>query len=175
MRSHVEAQGLLPTYEVATQSRTTIMDFSVRGPDADQAVATAYHVVELAVRELDDRQTAAGLSTAAQYGLDMLAEPAVVAVAYDGKLQVQAVTGLLGASLALVVAVLFDDLVGLYRRWRARRGSARADAGETPPVDDPRGEDRPGQAPAWVEGEDQTSPEERERHLRGRDRDPAHA
>src|SRR5699024_7189888 len=45
----------------------------------------------------------------------------VIDVVYDGKLRVQAIIGILGASIALVVAVLFDDIVGLARRRRKRR------------------------------------------------------
>ncbi|QDB80223.1 hypothetical protein FE251_13160 [Georgenia wutianyii] len=131
-RAGVQAAGLLPAYEVAGRSRSTILNVAVRGGDADQAVETARHVLELAGQELAERQGGAGIPSSAQYGLDILAAPALAGVVYDGKMQVQAVTGLLGASLALLVAVLFDDIVGLFRRRRARR---RADpAGAAPTV-----------------------------------------
>ncbi len=126
MRARAQAEGLLPSYEVGTQSRSTIMTVTVRGGDAEQAAETAGFVFGLAVEELEARQSAAGIPPAAQYGLDVLAAPSLMAVAYDGKLQVQAVTGLLGASAALVVAVLFDDIVGLVRRRRARRRARAA-------------------------------------------------
>lgn len=165
-RAEVQAEGLLPGYSVSNQSRSTIMHVNVRGGDAEQAVATGRHVMELAAAELADRQGGAGIPASAQYGLDVLAAPALVGVVYDGKMQVQAVTGLLGASMALLVSVLFDDIVGLVRRRRARR-RARRESGaavEPPPVDD---------VPAWAEEAD-VSPQER-RSQRSRDRDPAHA
>ncbi|MCM3660806.1 hypothetical protein M3148_07320 [Georgenia satyanarayanai] len=121
MRARAQAEGLLASYEVAGQSRSTIMTVTVRGAHFDKAAATADYVFGLAVEELEARQSGAGIPPAAQYGLDVLAAPSLLGVAYDGKLQVQAVTGLLGASAALVVAVLFDDIVGLVRRRRARR------------------------------------------------------
>lgn len=124
MRARVQAEGLLPTYQVSNQSRSTIMNVTVRGGDAGQAEETARYVFGLAVEELESRQSSAGIPPAAQYGLDVLAAPSLQAVVYDGKTQVQAVTGLLGASAALVVAVLFDDIVGLFRRRRARRREA---------------------------------------------------
>lgn len=129
-RERVQAENLLPGYDVASQSRSTVMNVSVRGGNADQAAATAYRVIELAAEELETRQAEAGIRGPAQYGLDILAPPALMAVAYDGKTQVQAVTALLGASLSLLVAVLFDDIVGLFRRRRARR-RARVVDGES--------------------------------------------
>ncbi|MBD8061606.1 hypothetical protein [Oceanitalea stevensii] len=158
MRARVQAEGLLPSYEVASRSRSTIMTVSVRGGDADQAEVTADFVFGLAVEELEQRQSSAGIPPAAQYGLDVLAAPSLQAVVYDGKLQVQAITGLLGASLALVVAVLFDDIVGLVRRRRARRRGAAALPDE--PVTDG--------LPAWPED---AGPAVEPR----RDRDHAHA
>ncbi len=164
-RAHVEAQGLVPTYEVSTQARTTIMNLSVRGPNSDQTVATAHYVIELAVRELSDRQSAGGLPPASQYGLDILADPAIVAVAYDGKLQVQAVTGLLGASLSLLVALLFDDIVGLYRRRRDRRRAQSTAQDSDAPVAGPA---------EWAEGPAAASEHSTPVRI-PRDRDPAHA
>ncbi|WP_193311274.1 hypothetical protein [Georgenia satyanarayanai] len=158
MRARAQAEGFLPSYEVSGQSRSTIMTVTVRGGDADQAMATAGFVFGLAVEELEARQSAAGIPAAAQYGLDVLAAPSLMAVVYDGKLQVQAVTGLLGASAALLVAVLFDDIVGLFRRRRARR-RARAEARSTPAVEE---------LPEWSEG---AQPPVDPR----RDRDHAHA
>lgn len=158
MRARAQAEGLLPTYEVAGQSRSTIMSVTVRGGDAEQAGATASFVFGLAVEELEGRQSGAGIPPAAQYGLDILAAPSLQEVVHDGKLQVQAVTGLLGASAALVVAVLFDDIVGLLRRRRARR-RARTVAEPAPAAEE---------LPDWSEDAEPTVPPRR-------DRDHAHA
>ncbi|WP_413452149.1 hypothetical protein AA0Y32_12310 [Georgenia phoenicis] len=157
MRARAQEEGLLPAYEVASQSRSTIMNVTVRGGDAEQAAATAHFVFELAVEELETRQSQAGIPPAAQYGLDILAAPSLLAVAYDGKLQVQAVTGLLGASAALVVAVLFDDIVGLFRRRRARKRASAAEREELAAL------------PDWPDDDVEPGSDQR------RSRDPAHA
>ena len=162
VRSRVQDEGLLSGYSVSGQSRTTIMNVNVRGDDADLAVATGRHVMELAAQELADRQSDAGIPAAAQYGLDVLAAPALVGVEYDGKMQVQAVTGLLGASVALLVSVLFDDIVGLFRRRRARRAAARGTAGAgAGPAEEPESPAREHDA------------HDQDRPLRSRDRDRA--
>ncbi|WP_324649598.1 hypothetical protein [Georgenia sp. H159] len=162
VRTRVQEEGLVPDYEVSGQSRSTILSVTVRGESSDQAVATAQHVFELAVEELQDRQTNAGMPPSTQYGLDILAAPSLTNVVYDGKMQVQAVVGLLGASLAVLVAVLFDDIVGLYRRRRARRLAKQDDLEATEGAAD------------WQPDESPDSGDE-ELELRPRDRDHAHA
>ena len=132
VQAQIAAEGLAPTYQLSARSRSTIMNVSVRADDPQVALATGSRVFELAAEELSTRQSAAGLTVGAQYRLDILAEPSVQAVVYDGKRQVQAVVGVLGAGLALLVAVLFDDLVGLYRRRRAKRRRRRSDGAVTP-------------------------------------------
>lgn len=126
-RGTVVAEGLVGEYQVSNQSRSTIMNMTVRSGDAERALATGHRIFEMATEELASRQSGAGMPASSQYRLDVLAAPTVVNAVYDGKLQSQAITGLLGASAALLLAVLFDDIVGLYRRGRARRRSRRAD------------------------------------------------
>lgn len=120
-RQGIAERGLIPTYEVGAASRSVIMNFTVRGDTPERAMATTEAVIELAREELGTRQAGGGVAEPARYRLDLLAQPSVIGVIYDGKLQVQAVVGVLGAGLALLVAVLFDDLVGLLRRARARQ------------------------------------------------------
>ena len=167
-RAGVQREGLLPTYDVSGQSRSTIMNIRVRGGDVEQAQDTGRRVMELAAEELADRQGGAGIPASAQYGLDVLAAPSLVAVVHDGKMQVQAVTGLLGASLALLVAVLFDDIVGLFRRRRARRRAVARESG-APASPGPAPAEEP-EPPAGEQG-----PRDQERPVRSRDRDHARA
>ncbi|MEE6283065.1 hypothetical protein [Georgenia sp. MJ170] len=129
-QARIAAEGLAPAYEVSTQSRSTIMNVRVRADDPHVALETGRRVFELAAEELSTRQGAAGVSASSQYGVDVLAEPSVESVVYDGKRKVQAAVAVLGAGLALLVAVLFDDIVGLYRRRRAKRRGRRRDDAE---------------------------------------------
>lgn len=125
-RDRVGERGLISSYEVSSLQRSTIMKVSVRGDTEEGALATGDAVLQMIHDELSQRQTAAGLAPDAQYGMDILVQPAVIEVIRDGALRVQAVVGLLGASVALVIAVLFDDIVGLIRQRRRRSSAARA-------------------------------------------------
>jgi len=117
----IAAQGLSRDYTVTPESRSNILRFVVRADDPETAVATGTALLDLVRSELTNRQDDAGVPETSQIGVDVLAAPAVIDVVYDGKLRVQAIIGILGASIALVVAVLFDDIVGLARRRRKRR------------------------------------------------------
>lgn len=129
-QARLQAEGLVAAHEVTSRSNSTIMSVQVRADDPQVALAAGYRVFELAQEELSSRQAAVGMPSAAQHRVEMLAEPSLMAVVYDGKLRVQAVVGVLGASVALVTAVLFDDIVGLYRRRRAERRNRRQEPAE---------------------------------------------
>ena len=120
-RQMLAEQGLIPTYEVAPESNSNIMNFRVRGASMDEAVETGTAVFQMAAEEMDSRQSAAGIRLVERYSIDVLQPPSVSAAVTDGRLRNIAVVGVLGAALSLAVAVLFDDLVGLVRRRRRRR------------------------------------------------------
>lgn len=128
-RRAVMEQGLSPSYEIGVASRSTILQISVRAASPEVAVATGQAVLDLAAQELSTRQTETGLPPEAQVTLSVLEPPAVTAIVDTGSLRIQAVVGVLGAGLSLLVAVLFDDIVGLWKRARskgARREAKRA-------------------------------------------------
>ncbi|MPV48506.1 hypothetical protein GCG21_00465 [Pseudactinotalea sp. HY160] len=129
----IAAQGLSTDYVVTPETRSSIMRLTVRADDADTAIATGAAVLDLATSELAARQQAAGVAKASRFGIAVLAPPSVLDVVYDGRTRIQAIVGLLGASVALVVAVLFDDIVGLVRRRRGLREDRR-DRREAPAV-----------------------------------------
>lgn len=122
-RQRIAGEGLLDNYEVAPDSRSTIMNFRVRGESQQQAVETGMAVFRMAAVELNDRQAAAGIRLVERYSIDVLQAPSVSAAVTDGRLRNMAVVGVLGAALSLGLAVFFDDVVGLVRRRRRRRGS----------------------------------------------------
>ena len=125
-RSAIAAQSLAPNYEVGRISRTSIMSFSVRTETPEVAEATGEAIIALASTELAARQGDAGLKPDAQVTIQVVQRPAITEVVPDGKVRTQAVIGLLGAALATVIAILFDDLVGLVRRMSGSRTSARS-------------------------------------------------
>ncbi|WP_026874870.1 hypothetical protein [Jiangella gansuensis] len=137
-RRTVAEQGLSPAFEIGVASRSTILQMSVRADTPEVAVGTGQAVLDLAAQELATRQTEAGLPAEAQFTLSVLEPPAVTAVVDTGSVRVQAVVAVLGGGLSLLVAVLFDDIVGLWRRARAKRSSGNrrpaADRGATEPV-----------------------------------------
>src|SRR5699024_8329561 len=118
-RQQIIDQGLSSDYEVTADSRSTILQMVIRSDDRGVAVDTGTALLGLASNDLTTRQTEAGLAKSSQYTLSTLAAPSVINVVYDGKLRTQAIVGLLGAGVALIVAVLFDDIVGLMKRRRA--------------------------------------------------------
>lgn len=120
-RTHIADMGLDPDYQVSPQSRSTIMRFSVVSDSPEIALATGEEVLELARQELAARQEGVGIPSVSQIGLDVLQPPNVDAVVTDGKMRNMAVVGLLGGAVSLIVVVLFDDMVGLARRWAHRR------------------------------------------------------
>ncbi|WP_154795456.1 hypothetical protein [Occultella kanbiaonis] len=120
-RARVAAEGLVSSYTVSPASRSAVMSFGVRGDTPEEAVATGELVFQIASEGLAERQTAAGMPESAQYRIEVLQAPAVTAVVHDGKTRNMAVVGVLGAALSLLLAVLFDDIVGLIKKWRAGR------------------------------------------------------
>lgn len=125
-RRQIAEQGLVPTYEVSPESRSTVLRFQVRGEDRIAAVDTGMAVFRMGAMELNERQAAAGIRVAERYSIDVLQAPSVSAAVSDGKLRNMAVVGVLGAALSLVLAVFFDDVVGLLRRRRRRKAEAKA-------------------------------------------------
>ncbi|PSL04730.1 hypothetical protein CLV30_105197 [Haloactinopolyspora alba] len=125
-RRAIQQQGLDAAYEIGAESRSALFQIASRADDPEIAERTGAAVLELARQELATRQTEAGLNEAARYSLAVLEPPAVVSTVQTGKTRVQAVVGVLGAGLSLLVAVLFDDIVGLVRRFRSNRTRSRA-------------------------------------------------
>ncbi|CAM3429201.1 Capsular polysaccharide biosynthesis protein [Occultella aeris] len=147
-REQIVEMGLEPDYTVAGGGRSsTIMTVSVLGRDREATIETGNVLIEMTRQELETRQSEAGIPPGAQYGLSVISPPAVDSVVYDGKTQIQAVVGVVGAAVALLAALLFDDIVGLIKRrlkQRRLRRSARpgdaidgtADEPEVTPHDD---------------------------------------
>ena len=120
-RSQITAQGLNSNYEVTTVPRSTILNYSIRADTTSSGVATGNALIRIAAAELDSRQSAAGVPAAARYSLSVLQPPAVSATVHTGKLRIMAIIGVLGAGLSLLIAVFFDDLVGIIRRSRQQQ------------------------------------------------------
>ncbi|MGN0065008.1 MAG: hypothetical protein ACI379_12270 [Nocardioides sp.] len=139
-RQQIADEGLIPTYEVSPESRSTIIRFQVRGESEQQAIETGTAVFRMAAVELQERQSAAGIRLAAQYSIDVLQQPSVSAAVTDGKLRNMAIVGVLGAGLSLVVAVFFDDVIGLLRLRRRRKqekGTSEGDHSDPARLNDP--------------------------------------
>lgn len=120
-RERISAQGMQPDYEFTPRNRSRIVDIEVLSDSPERSLATGNELLALASQELADRQAEVGIPANAQVGLQVLQAPAVSDVVSEGKLRNMAVIGILGAALSLLVAVLFDDLVGLFRGRRRRR------------------------------------------------------
>ncbi|NYF99033.1 hypothetical protein [Janibacter cremeus] len=125
VRDELEDQGLNPDYEIDTRSRSSIIDVTVLSDTRPESVATAEEVLEVAQRELSQRQDAAGLPKDTQISLEVLRAPALSQVVTDGRMRNMAIVGIAGAALSLLVAILFDDLVGIIKRWVERRRRLR--------------------------------------------------
>ena len=144
-RSQIAAKGLSPNFEVTSLPRSTITNFSIRADSPEMAIATGDAIFEIASAELQTRQEKAGVPAGERYTLDVLQQPALSAMVTEGKIRNMAIIGVIGAALSLIVAVLFDDIIGLIRRRRKRRHSksmeadatARQDETAEPPSDSP--------------------------------------
>lgn len=145
-RDAIAAQGLSDQYSVSAATRGTVMTVSVTDLSPEVAMATVDAVLEKAAAELAERQSSAGIPPPAQYGMDVLQPTSIVETVNDGKLRIMAIVGVLGAALSMLVAVLFDDMVGLWKRWRRKRRERRDEkpaTGETdadesdPDIDEP--------------------------------------
>jgi hypothetical protein len=113
--------GFTAAYEIEGEKRTAITVITTRGDSAENAEGTGEGLIEAARADLATRQGEAGIPKAAQITLQVLEPPTVVAAVQDGKTRIQAVIGVVGAAIALLVAVLFDDIIGLVKRARHRR------------------------------------------------------
>lgn len=146
-RERIEAAGLEPGYELDPRSRSRIMNFLVVSDSPEVGLTTGDAVLELARQELAERQGAVGIPEDAQVGLQVLQAPTVAEVVTEGKTRSMAIVGVLGSGFAVLVAVLFDDLVGLLKRWLAawrKRRAARKGTSEdveSPSSDVPDGSD----------------------------------
>ncbi|NED99604.1 hypothetical protein [Phytoactinopolyspora halotolerans] len=120
-RRQIASDGLTASYEVAAPPRSTIIHITTRGetPGATEEVGQA--VIDKAAQELSTRQDEAEVPESEQYTLEVLETPTVIATVETSQVRVQAVVGVLGAGLSILVAVVFDDIIGLYRRSRAKR------------------------------------------------------
>lgn len=135
-RDAIEAQGLLRDYEISSGRDSAILEVTVVGESEQQALDTSQAVIDLAGEELTTRQAESGIPKAARLRMQVLQSPFVSDVVAEGKLRNMAVAGVLGGGLSLLVAVLFDDIVGLVRRWRRTRRdrlTATTAAEESPP------------------------------------------
>lgn len=139
-RGHIAEMGLNPDYQVTSRTRSTIMDFTVLSDTAEESLATGDAVFELARQELEERQGEAGIPTRSQVGVQILQPPSVSSVVEDGKMRNMAIVGVLGAALSLLAAVLFDDIVGLFRRKARERRERRAAKREAERVEKPQPE-----------------------------------
>lgn len=125
LRDSIEDRGLNRDYEIETRSRSSIMDVTVLSDTKQESLATADAVLEMARKDLAERQGDVNIPTHAQVGLQTIRAPAMSEVVTEGKLRNMAIVGVAGAALSLLVAILFDDLVGLVRTRAQRRGATR--------------------------------------------------
>lgn len=173
-RQQIADRGLEASYEIGAESRSSIFQLAVRSADATVARDTARAVIDLAADELKTRQDEAGLDEESQYTIDVLAAPALVGVVETSQLRTQAVIGALGVGLSVLIAVLFDDIIGLLRRSRVKRRRNRAAAATD---DDHPGQltlgDIPGVDAALV-GKPVSRPEPGVQHPSPSDRDQPH-
>ena len=161
IRRQIADAGLIPSYQVAPQTRSNIINFEVRGDTAEIAIETGMEVFRKAAVELRNRQDAARIPKQSQYSIDVLQAPSVSATVADGKLRNMAVVGVLGAALSLLVTIFLDDVVGLLRRRSkrqpgdvAKRWGGRG-RGERPT---PAEESPEGSRPGGAHGGEHTSP-----------------
>lgn len=125
-KAQLEEHGLQGQVTISSASRSSIMMMRSTAGDPDTAVRLISVVVEIASEELVDRQAVAGIAPESFIGVQVLSAPAVSGVANDTALRVQAVILGVGAVGGVTLAVLFDDVVGMVRRYRARRREAKA-------------------------------------------------
>lgn len=135
-REEFTARGLDAEYDIEPRSRSRIMDVTVLTPTAELSLATAEAVLDRVSAELLDRQESAGIREDSRISLQVLQAPSVSDVVTEGKLRNMVVVGIVGAALSLLVAVLFDDMVGLVRRWLRRKPERTRGPEVAPPADD---------------------------------------
>jgi hypothetical protein len=151
-RAKLDKRGVDATVTVVATSRTPI--FTVRSDASSEpgAIAAVDAVIEIASDELKTRQLSAGVKPEFLIGLQTLAKPSITAIDNNTAIRVQAVILVLGTVLGIVLAVFFDDMVGLLRRRRARRRAARATADASPADAKPDAEPVDGQSDAPADG-----------------------
>ncbi|WP_129668320.1 hypothetical protein [Phytoactinopolyspora endophytica] len=119
--------GLSASYEIGADARSNILQIVTRADSPGVAQDAAGALLDIAITELETRQNEADIPERSQYTLDVLAQPEVVGVVETSQLRTQAVVGALGAGLAVLISVLFDDALGLFVRARARRRRRKED------------------------------------------------
>lgn len=138
-RDALDERGLSTDYIVDTRSQSRILDLVVTGDSEEISLGTTHALIDLMGQELVDRQDAVQIPEDAQLGIQVLQEPTITDVVMDGRLRNMAIIGIVGAALSLLAAVLFDDIVGIGRRWRRRRRPRDGTSGSKQPpgeVDD---------------------------------------
>ncbi|NED95089.1 hypothetical protein G1H11_07155 [Phytoactinopolyspora alkaliphila] len=138
-RRSIASEGLAGHYEVKAAPRSSIFQVVTRAESRQAAEEISSAVLNKASEELESRQSDAGLPERAHYSIEVLESPSVTGVVENSQLRVQAVVGVLGASLALLIAVMFDDMVGIFRRARAKR-RRRNDMTPSTPIDENSGQ-----------------------------------
>lgn len=131
-RDLLDAQGYQRDFEFGARSRTRIMDLTVLSDSPERSLSTGEAVLALASEELAQRQESAGIRGTAQVGMQVLQAPSLGDVVAEGKMRNMAVVGIVGAALSLLVAVLFDDIIGFLKAWRRRRRERKRSASDHP-------------------------------------------
>lgn len=123
-RGTMGRQGLSTDYDVKTGTRTPIMEIVVRASSASLAARTGGALIAMGRAELQGRQQRAGLSATFQVSMQVLEGPNDVAVDNGQQKKVQVIVLGLGASVAFLLAVVFDDILLLLAQRRLRRDGA---------------------------------------------------
>lgn len=147
--TELREMGHTSSYDVSAAARTSIFEVSARGEDEEDTVSTVADLLVIADRELAARQVNGGVPEGNRIGLSVLSQPALVEVDTEGALRIRVIVVVLGGAIGVIVAVLYDDLVGLLRRRRERLAErARQDEELAATADTEATEDHSEQVPA---------------------------
>lgn len=120
-REDFEERGLDHEYQVEALRDTHMVTMRVTADSEQVALDTAGAMIEFMSERLAARQDEANLPEGSQTSVDVLEAPVVTGTVSEGRTRNMAIVGVAGAALSLLVAVLFDDVVGLLRRRRRQR------------------------------------------------------
>lgn len=115
-RDAIEQRGLEPRFSIVVRDNSNLLNVEVTAGSREEGVATSAAVLEMARAELARRQTAAGVQTEEQMGLQTIQAPSAQG-AVDGSGRNVLMVGIAGLLVSWVVTRLVDDLL-----LRARRG-----------------------------------------------------